>query len=226
MTRTRARRRIVPFGDSALMVVLGDGVDPVLNARVHRLAAAVRRLSGNDPRFGSPVPAYASVLVPTDIHATSPDDLIGVLSDVVDEVDGDVGAQASEPMLHAFPTRYGGEAGPDLDELAAVHDLRPADVIEIHASADYRVYFLGFAPGFAYLGRVPDAIATPRRAVPRQRVAAGSVGIGRDQTGIYPFEAPAGWHLIGRTDVTLWDPAADPPALLAPGDRVRFVPIG
>src|SRR6266498_1508751 len=140
MTRTSAGPRIVPFGDSALIVVLGDGVDPALNARVHRLAAAVRQLAANDPRFGSPVPAYASVLVPTDIRAASPDDLIGVLSDVVHEVDGGVEAQAGEPMLHEFPTRYGGEAGPDLDELAALHDLRPADVIEIHASIDYRVY--------------------------------------------------------------------------------------
>jgi KipI family sensor histidine kinase inhibitor len=216
---------ITPFGDAALMVTLGDEIDPELNERVHRLAAAIRRLAGTDPRFGQPVPAYGSVLVPTDLRAAGPEELIDTLSETVKEAATAPAAPESEPRRHELPTRYGGIDGPDLDALAAVHDLRPTDVIELHASVDYRVYMLGFAPGFAYLGGVPAAIATARRSTPRQRVRAGSVAIGRDQTGVYPFETPAGWHVIGRTDVRLWDPAAESPALLAPGDTVRFVPI-
>jgi KipI family sensor histidine kinase inhibitor len=223
MSNEASRPRITPFGDSALMVVLGDRIDPDLNGRVHRLAAAIRRFARQDGRFGQPIPAYATVLVPIDPHA-APGELAFVLEGIVDRADAD-GEPAPPPRRHEFPTRYGGDEGPDLDELAAMHDLQPADVIELHASVDYRVYLLGFVPGFAYLGEVPAAIATPRRSTPRLRVAAGSVAIGRDQTGVYPFATPAGWNVIGRTDVRLWDPGADPPALLAPGDAVRFVPI-
>jgi KipI family sensor histidine kinase inhibitor len=219
----RRRPRIVPFGDCALMIIIGDEIDAELNEQAHRLAAAIRRLASADSRFGEPVPAYATVLVPTDPHAPAAE-LMAVLEEVIHEAAGRR-EPAPPPRRHELPTRYGGDNGPDLEELAALHDLRPADVIDLHASVDYRVYLLGFAPGFAYLGRVPEAIATPRRGTPRSHVPAGSVAIGRDQTGVYPFVTPAGWNIIGRTDTTLWDPAADPPALLAPGDNVRFVPI-
>jgi KipI family sensor histidine kinase inhibitor len=223
------RGRITPFGDAALMVTFGDEIDPALNEHVHRLAAAVRRLAATDTRFGQPVPAFASVLVPTDPRAAGPEELIDALSEIVREATrttaGPAAGPAPEPRRHEIPARYGGVDGPDLDVIAAMRDLTAKDVVELHASVDYRVYMLGFAPGFAYLGRVPSAIATPRRSTPRQRVPAGSVAIGRDQTGVYPFATPAGWHVIGRTGVRLWDPAADQPALLAPGDTVRFVPI-
>jgi KipI family sensor histidine kinase inhibitor len=223
MADATARPRINAFGDSALMIVLGDEIDPELNQRVHGLAAAVRRLARDDPRFGEPIPAYATVLVPIDPRVAA-EDLIAVLEDVVGAANAPM-ESPPPPRHHEFATRYGGNDGPDLAALAALHDLRPADVIELHASVEYRVYMLGFAPGFAYLGRVPAAIATPRRATPRSQVPAGSVAIGRDQTGVYPLATPAGWHVIGRTDATLWDPSRDPPALLAPGDTVRFVPI-
>jgi inhibitor of KinA len=216
---------ITPFGDSALLVVLGAEVDPKVNERVHRLAAAVRRLAANDARFGQPVPAFASLLVPTDLRAAGPEELIDTLSDAIEPAAGASAEPLPEPRRHEIPTRYGGIDGPDLDELAARHNLRPSDVIDLHASVDYRVYMLGFAPGFAYLGRVPSEIATPRRSTPRQRVEAGSVAIGRDQTGIYPFDTPAGWHVVGRTDTKVWDPGAERPALFAPGDAVRFVPV-
>jgi KipI family sensor histidine kinase inhibitor len=223
MARATTHPRVTPFGDSALMVVLGDEIDLELNERVHQLATAIRRLARDDARFGQPVPGYATILVPIDPRAPA-DELAAMLEEVVGDASGRP-EPAPPPRRHELATRYGGDAGPDLEELAAMHDLRPADVIELHASVDYRVYMLGFAPGFAYLGRVPAAIATPRRATPRSEVPAGSVAIGRDQTGVYPFATPAGWNVIGRTDATLWDPAADPPALLAPGDTVRFVPI-
>ena len=130
--------------------------------------------------------------------------------------------------LATIAVRYGGADGPDLDEVAALHGLRPSDVVDLHAGATYRVFFLGFAPGFAYLGPLPAELVTPRRATPRERVPAGSVAIAGEQTGVYPFETPGGWQLIGRTEERLWDldPDRRSPALLQPGDSVRFRPLG
>ncbi len=122
-----------------------------------------------------------------------------------------------------IPVHYGGAAGPDLADVAAHTGFTPAEVVRRHAAGDYIVYFLGFLPGFAFMGGLEAALATPRRAEPRTAVPAGSVGIGGEQTGIYPLASPGGWQLIGRTALPLFDPAADPPTLLAPGDRVRFV---
>lgn len=113
--------------------------------------------------------------------------------------------------------------GPDLADVAAHCGLSPDDVVARHTQAEYVVYFLGFQPGFAYLGGLDEALHTPRRAEPRTAVPAGSVGIGGAQTGIYPLATPGGWQLIGRTALALFDPRAEPPTVLAPGDRVRFV---
>ena len=123
-----------------------------------------------------------------------------------------------------IPVRYGGAEGPDLEFVAHAHDLTPEDVVRLHSSADYRVYMLGFLPGFPFLGGLPDALVTPRRPTPRIRVPAGSVAIGGAQTGVYPVESPGGWRLIGRTEVVLYDPERPQRAALSPGDRVKFVP--
>ncbi|ATF93637.1 Sporulation inhibitor kipI [Cedecea neteri] len=128
------------------------------------------------------------------------------------------------PRRIEIPVVYGGEAGPDLDAVARQNDLTPAQVVALHSSAAYIVYFLGFQPGFAYLGGLPDILATPRRAEPRLEVAAGSVGIGGSQTGIYPLTTPGGWQIIGRTPLSLFNPGKSSPTLLLPGDSVRFVP--
>lgn len=125
--------------------------------------------------------------------------------------------------LIEIPVRYGGDHGPDLPSVAAHTGLSIDEVVRRHSEAKYVVYFLGFQPGFAYMGGLPAALATPRRAEPRLSVPAGSVGIGGEQTGIYPAAAPGGWQLIGRADVALFDPARDKPSLLAPGDTVRFL---
>jgi 5-oxoprolinase (ATP-hydrolysing) subunit B len=124
-----------------------------------------------------------------------------------------------------IPVRYGGIEGPDLPFVAEYAGIAEEDVIALHSAAEYVVYFLGFQPGFAYLGGLDPQIATPRRSSPRPRVPAGSVGIGGEQTGVYPIESPGGWQLIGRTDAMLFDPLRERPALLEPGDRVRFVPV-
>ncbi|MBT1446253.1 5-oxoprolinase subunit PxpB [Shewanella sp. JM162201] len=128
-----------------------------------------------------------------------------------------------EGKLHRIPVRYGGDTGPDLAEVARLHQVSEQDIIRAHCSAEYRVLFMGFLPGFAYLGGLPEQLHTPRRAEPRLQVAAGSVGIGGSQTGIYPATAPGGWQLIGHTQVPLFDAAATEPCLLAPGDRLQFV---
>jgi inhibitor of KinA len=124
-----------------------------------------------------------------------------------------------------IPVSYGGEWGPDLAEVAERAGLSMEEAISLHSTAEYRVAMIGFAPGFPYLAGLPERLASPRKATPRQAVPAGSVGIAGVQTGIYPLSSPGGWQLIGRTSVTLFDPRRDPPSLLAPGDRVHFIPI-
>ncbi|MBE3556915.1 MAG: 5-oxoprolinase subunit PxpB [Firmicutes bacterium] len=124
-----------------------------------------------------------------------------------------------------IPVRYGGEAGPDLEEVARLHGLLPAEVIALHCRPVYRVLMIGFLPGFAYLGFVDASIVTPRRHSPRLRVEAGSVGIAGWQTGVYPVASAGGWKIIGRTSVALFDPRRADPFLLHPGDEVRFQPL-
>lgn len=177
------------------------------------------------------VPAFASVAVHYDPREvpdddTSPSDerssyerfaaaVAASLRDLTEE-------SLPEPRTVEIPVCYGNEYGPDLDEVARQHQLSPEAVVALHVGGTYRVYMLGFAPGFPYLGGLAPAIATPRRAEPRTAVPAGSVGIGGSQTGIYPLVLPGGWQLIGRTPLRLFDPAREPPTLLAVGDAVRF----
>ena len=130
----------------------------------------------------------------------------------------------AEPRQVDIPVVYGGVGGPDLAEVARAADLTSQQVVELHSSADYVVYFIGFQPGFPYLGGLDERLYTPRRAEPRLVVPGGSVGIGGSQTGIYPLAAPGGWQLIGHTPLSLFDPQQQPPTLLRPGDSVRFVP--
>jgi inhibitor of KinA len=206
-------------------VTLGDRIDVEINRRAHLLATAVDGLRAADPRLGRPVTGYASVLVPFDPLEL---DAAAVEAIVAPSVEAALAADATAQAggrLVAIQARYGGEDGPDLDEVAEMHGLRPAAVIDLHADATYRVFMLGFAPGFAYLGPLPVELVTPRRATPRERVPAGSVAIAGEQTAVYPSATPGGWRLIGRTDRRMWDLRRRPPALLRPGDSVRFEPI-
>lgn len=132
---------------------------------------------------------------------------------------------AMRGRLHEIAVEYGGVDGPDLPALAALAGMTADDYIMAHAGIEFSVAFLGFQPGFPYLQGLPPLFHAPRRAAPRQRVAAGSVAVGGAYTGIYPASGPGGWQLIGRTTAILFDPQRDPPALLMPGDRVRFQPI-
>jgi KipI family sensor histidine kinase inhibitor len=217
--------RIEAFGESALLVTFGEEIDRGLNRRARALAFAVDALRVGDARFRRAVAAYASVLVPFDALAIDLEEARSAVADLLAGLDAAPAEPAtSEYRLVEIPVAYGGDDGPDLDDVAALHELRPADVVELHANREYEVFFLGFAPGFAYLGTLPERLVMPRLATPRVRVPAGSVGIAGAQTGVYPFAMPGGWRLIGRTHAPMWDLTRDSPALLRPGDRVRFVP--
>ena len=207
------------MGESALLVTLGEAIDPGLSARARAVAAAIDA----DARLGRAVPAYASVLVPFDPVALSVDEATSIVESIVPGVPARARTRPSGAWSRSRSATAARRTRPRRRRL--VHDLAPADVVDLHAGVEYTAFFLGFAPGFAYLGPVPASIATPRLDVPRPRVPAGSVAIGGAQTAVYPTETPGGWRLIGRTDARLWDVARDEPALIRPGDRVRFVPL-
>jgi KipI family sensor histidine kinase inhibitor len=207
--------RCLPLGDSALTLVFGEVIDPVLHQRI---LGVTRHLRADPPRgVLEIVPAYATIGVWFDPLARDPADLTAELL-----------ARAGDPRLDdqsptgrewRIPVRYD---GPDLRDVAERVSLRPAEVVALHTARAYHVFLLGFVPGFAFLGTLDPELVLPRRASPRTLVPAGSVAIAGVQTGIYPLDTPGGWHLIGRTDVRLWDPSRNPPALFAVGDTVRF----
>jgi len=211
------------LAEDALLVRFGDGIDIATNARVH---AGARMLRDADlPCITDIAPAYATLLVRFDPLAGNSDlvreAIIKALGSGFRRGDEQKTRKPSSPHVE-IPVCYGSEYGPDLDAVAGHAGLSRDEVVARHAAAEYTVAMLGFAPGFPYLLGLDPALRAPRRATPRTRVPAGSVAIGGAQTGIYPRELPGGWHLIGRTPRVLFDPAREPPCLLAPGDRVRF----
>jgi KipI family sensor histidine kinase inhibitor len=205
-----------------MLAVFGERIDPTTNRLVHNLAAALQEVRVREaPWLGSPVAAYASLLVPFDPEAVAVSRVEALVAEAADRLAGDAPARANDVLEIAV--RYGGPEGPDLDEVAGALSLTPEEVVAMHAACDYIVYMLGFAPGFGYLGELPAQLELPRRATPRPRVAPGSVAIAGRQTAVYPLATPGGWHVIGRTDVPMWDPSRPDPALLRPGMAVRFV---
>jgi KipI family sensor histidine kinase inhibitor len=167
-------------------------------------------------------PAYCSLLLKFDPLHTDHDRLQATLLQYLARIEH---VSLPEPREVEIPVCYGGDHGPDLIEVGSLHGITPEQVIELHSSATYLVYFLGFVPGFAYLGGLPDALVTPRLATPRRKVPSGSVGIAGNQTGVYPVSTPGGWRLLGRTPVQIFRPERKELSLLAIGDRVRFTPI-
>ena len=212
--------RFLIAGDRAIVVELGDTIEPAINGRVHALLHAVE----DDSLAGVTdlVPSYRSLLVNYDPLATSVDDLRSRLGEIHDGLEASAAESARTVLL---PTLYGGEHGPDLDFVAEHAGMSTDEVVRTHSSVDYPVYMIGFTPGFPYLGNIPEALATPRLSAPRSSIPAGSVGIAETQTGVYSVDSPGGWRLIGRTPLDLFDARRYPPALLASGDSVRFVPL-
>ena len=206
--------------DQSLLVYFGDKITVEANERVRRLLrllelepiASVRNLH----------PAYCSLLVKFDALRLEHEALEKKLREYLTRIDE---VKLQKPREVEIPVCYGGEFGPDLEEVASLRGMMPAQVIELHASRSYLVYFLGFVPGFAYLGELPEALVTPRLPTPRRKVPAGSVGIAGNQTGVYPFETPGGWRLLGRTPVAMFRTGRKDLSLLSIGDRVRFVPV-
>lgn len=217
--------RILPMGDRALVIEFGDTSSIELSARI---AAAAYRLRGSPPPgVLDVVPAYTTLTLHFDPASIgSGNTPFEALAEQISAWLNDEPATAAPPSrMVEIPVCYGGAFGEDLEALARQHGLSTADVIAIHSGAEYTVHMLGFVPGFAYLGGLDPRLFTPRRSAPRLRVPAGTLGIGGEQTGIYPLEAPGGWQLIGRTPLRLFTPQREPPCLLTAGDRVRFLPI-
>ncbi len=210
---------MLPVGDSAVTAELGEGIDPVVNARVRALDRSLAE--SPFPGLREAVPTHRALLVLYDPRRLGFADVRALLLERAAAAPG----PARPGVLRTIATRYGGEDGPDLAEVARARGLSEAEAIALHSSAEYTAFMLGFTPGFAYLGLLPPALETPRKATPRVRVPAGSVAIAGRQTAIYPVASPGGWSLLGRTSLRLFDPGVDPPALILPGDRVRFHPV-
>ena len=208
--------RVARVGDTGVLVVLADVMSEHVLAQVLALDAALRRA----PPVGlqSTVPAYASLLCRFDPATTD----IDAITIRVRELEGEPAVSLPQGQHHEVPVRYD---GPDLDRVARHAHLSTSEVVALHASLDYLVLCIGFAPGFSYCGELPAALETPRLPSPRARVPAGSVGVAGRQTGIYAVESPGGWNLLGRTDRILFDPGRERPCALAAGDRVRFTPV-
>ncbi len=207
-------------GDCGLLAEYGDGIDPVVNERVR----AMDMLLAEHPVAGvrEVVPTYRSLLLIYDPLCTDPDRLAVTLRDLEHRLED---ITIPPPATVEIPVCYGGEFGPDIDHVADAHGLRVDDVIRIHSDAVYRIYMIGFTPGFPFLGGLPERLHTPRLETPRTHVPEGSVGIANNQTGIYPVASPGGWQLIGRTPLTLFSPGRQHPFIYQTGDNIRFVPI-
>ncbi|WP_237154170.1 5-oxoprolinase subunit PxpB [Oryzibacter oryziterrae] len=208
--------RILACGDKALSVEFADRIDEGVNASV--IALAEDLCADAIEGVTEVVPTYRSLMV-------TYDPLLArgrVLAAEIERRLASISAVVPEGCLFDVPVVYGGGAGLDFEELAALKGLTSDELIALHASVEYRVYMIGFAPGFAYLGGLPQALHTPRLATPRQRVEAGSIGIGGQQASINSLAGPSGWRYIGRTPLRLFDPARAAPCLLRAGDRIRF----
>ena len=220
---TAAIPPIVPLGEAAWTVVLGDRVDRSIHERVTMLAGWID--TARLPGVIEVVPAYAAVTVFFDPRQADALLLRERLAALASEAsDRQLERPSAVPPFRqiTIPVRYD---GPDLAFVASRTGLSTDEVIRRHSGREYRVYLLGFAPGFAYLGDLDPALVLPRRSVPRTRVRAGSVAIAGEQTGVYPLATPGGWHLIGSTPLAMFDPAREPAVLLQAGDRVRFEAI-
>ncbi len=203
--------------DQSLMVYLGDGIDVDTHHRVLKLLRMLETAA--IPGIRNLHPAYHSLLIVFDPLAFPHAYAEHTVKMILEELDT---IELPPPRVVEIPVHYD---GPDLEELAALRGMTPQRVIELHSGAEYIVYFVGFVPGFAYLGGLPEELATPRLETPRKRVPKGSVAIGGSHTGVYPFETPGGWRLIGRTPLEIFDPRSAELSRLRIGDQVHFRPL-
>ena len=207
-------------GENALMLYLGDKTSPAVSARVQAATQAVESVLGED--LVDLVPSYASLLI---IYNPLSTDHLSIAHRVRQCLQSVQAVEATEGSEVLLPVYYHPESGEDLEALADRAAMSVDEIIELHSGTEYRVYAIGFAPGFAYLGQVDERIAAPRLATPRQKVPRGAVAIADRQTAVYPAVSPGGWNLIGRCPVRMFDPDANPTMPVSVGDRVRFEPI-
>ena len=207
-------------GETGLVVEFGDAIDPAVNTRVHALARQVVAECGNVVE--AVIPTYRSFLIFFDPLLVSRQELIARINTLASAPANSTAAVVKTVLI---PTLYGGEAGPDLEFVASHNQLSPNEVVQIHSSTPYRIYMLGFTPGFPYLGGMSEQIAAPRLKTPRTKIPAGSVGIAGTQTGLYPVESPGGWQLIGRTPLQVFNPRSEQPFIYSAGDFLPFQPV-
>jgi len=214
--------RFVPLGDSALTIAIGEGISRDLSREVMGVASELR--SAGVTGLSEVVASYASLTLFYDPFVITFADLLVNVKRLVDLSRPEPAiTDLVEPRTVHIPVRYDGA---DLAGVAERTGLTTSEVVALHSGREYHVYVIGFVPGFAYLGELHPSLVLPRRSEPRRRVPTGSVAIAEAQTGVYPFSTPGGWHLIGRTEVKMFDPASPDPALLRVGDRVVFDPVG
>jgi KipI family sensor histidine kinase inhibitor len=206
------------YAENALRIVFGNQIDMEVHEQVRQAFFLLLSLRRGD--FIDIIPSFCSLLVTYDDNLTSYDILAAFLKERLADLSN---VEMPSPQVHEIPVHYGGDNGPDLSFVAKHCGLDIDEVIARHCAEIYTVFTVGFTPGFPYLGTLDESIAAPRLETPRTRIPAGSVGIAQRQTGIYPFESPAGWRIIGRTDVRLFDPARPPYSMMQIGDKVRFM---
>lgn len=212
--------KIHTAGDSSLLIEFEQKISPEINAQI---TAVVRLIKAQQIEgVKDMIPAFASLLINYDPRVIS---YAGLKSRLEKLLKLEIAGEASSARIFEIPVCYGGEYGPDLQNIADHAGMTPEEVIRIHSSEDYLIYMLGFLPGFSYLGGLDERIHTPRLANPRIRIPAGSVGIGGSQTGIYPLDSPGGWQLLGMTPVKTYDPEREVPILFEAGDFIRFIPV-
>lgn len=212
--------RILTAGDSALLIEFGKEINPETNRKI----AAIVQLMREQHIEGivDVIPAFCSLLINYDPRVLSYEELKERMENLLKM---ETKTETTRKRIFEIPVCYGGEYGPDIDNIAEHAGLSVNEVIKIHSSKDYLIYMLGFLPGFTYLGGLDERIHTPRLASPRLTIRAGSVGIGGSQTGIYPLDSPGVWQLMGLTPVRTYDPERQTPILVEAGDYIRFIPI-
>lgn len=211
---------ITNASDDSVLIRFDERIDPKIASKVRSAVLSVRKAAL--PWVTEIIPSYNELLIILDPRQIGPTEALGIITEVVK---GGKDSEGLKPRLLMIPVCYGGELGPDMDNVCSFTNLTEEEVVRLHSAPEYLIYMIGFTIGFPYLGGMDPRLETPRLEKPRSMVPRGSVGIGGKQTGIYSLDTPGGWQIIGRSPVELVDIRRMPPSLLSAGDHVKFVPI-